>query len=165
MQKKLFIFYSVRFPNQKFEGLKVADWKGEMREESVCLFCCVYGYWFEGEGPSIKDICKMLACLTLSLLVRFSRNLPVLHNHIIGQIRNPTQCGRHLWMGPKGRERDGAKVFSFSAMAGRSHAAFNGRLLFCCPLPRRRRREVEGISYALKSRPTTDVAPAENTSQ
>ena len=109
------MFYSVRFSNQKFEGLKVADWKGEMREESVCLFCCVYGYWFEGEGTSIKYICKMLACLTLSLLVRFSRNLPVLHNHIIGQIRNPTQCRRHLWMGPKGRERDGAKVFSFSA--------------------------------------------------
>ena len=114
LQKNLYVLFC-QIPNKKFEGLKVADWKGEMREESVCLFCCVYGYWFEGEGPSIKYICKMLACLTLSLLVRFSRNLPVLHNHIIGQIRNPTQCRRHLWMGPKGRERDGAKVFSFSA--------------------------------------------------
>ena len=44
---------SVRILSNKFEGLKVADGLGRRNERGVRLsVCCVYGYWFEGEGET-----------------------------------------------------------------------------------------------------------------
>ena len=140
-----------------------------MREESVCLFCCVYGYWFEGEGISIKDFCLILGCFSPP------PSVSTFHAYFSFQYCTSATLGRSLnplgtdvlygWAQRGETEGEGAKVFSFSAPVDPTRRLMAVSCFAVRYLEEEEKRSGRRDKLCIKISPDNRRSPAENTSQ